>query len=170
MKIRFLLFLAACVALAACATAPKPLQGTFTNVSPRDMTAGVQIVAQQVRWGGSIVETTPHADSTCMQLISRSLNASARPSNDNPDATGGRFVACHAGFYDPVVFAPGREVTVVGTLAGTTTTTIGEYDYKLPKVNASVIYLWPEVKEAHVVYPYPYYGPSPYWGYRGWWW
>ena len=169
MRIRFLLSLAACAALAACATAPKPLQGMFTKVSPHDVAAGAQAVTQ-VRWGGSIVETKPGPDSTCLQLIARPLSANARPSSNEPDATGGRFIACHADFYDPVVFAPGRPVTGVGTHEGTTTPTIGEYDYKYPKVNASVIYLWPEAKEARVVYPYPYYGPSPYWGYRGSWW
>ena len=167
MEIRILLSLAACIALTACATAPKPLQGTFTQVSPHDVAAGAQAVAQ-VRWGGSIVETKPGPDSTCVQLISRPLDSHARPNRSTPDAAGGRFVAFHADFYDPVVFAPGREVTVVGTIEGTTTTKIGEYDYTLPRVNASVIYLWPETKEARVVYPYPYYGPV--WGYRGWWW
>lgn len=76
------------------------------------------------------------------------------------DASDGRFLACRSGFYDPAVFEPGREVTFIGKIEGYETTKIGEYDYKLPKVNADVVYLWPVVREVDVVPAYPY-GP---WG------
>lgn len=177
MKIRLLLSLAACAALAACATAPQPLQGNFTQVTPRDAANNAQQTGASVRWGGSIVETVPGPDATCFQLISRPLNGYGRPSG-NGDATGGRFIACHAGFYDPAVFAPGREVTITGRVGGATSTKIGDYDYPLPKVDADVIYLWPQVSNVVVrPYPYPYaypydpfWGPRPYWGWRGGWW
>lgn len=94
------------------------------------------------------------------------------------DASDGRFLACRSGFYDPAVFEPGREVTFIGKIEGYETTKIGEYDYKLPKVNADVVYLWPVVREVDVVPAYPY-GPwgdpwGPRWGGgwgwgRGWW-
>ncbi len=165
---------AAGLLLAACATAPKPLQGDFTQVNPRDAVAGAQIGAS-VRWGGAIVDTKPGQDSTCFQLVSRPLNATGRPQSKLPDATDGRFVACRAGFYDPAVFAPGREVTFIGRIDGYETIKIGEYDYKLPRVAADVIYLWPEVREVDVrSSPYydPFWGPrwGPRWGWGGWWW
>lgn len=168
MRIRILLPLAACALLGACATAPKPLQGSFTEVTPRDATASPQGAAN-VRWGGSIVETKPGPDSTCFQMIARPLNSTGRPSNDSPDATSGRFIACRAGFYDPAVFAPGREVTFIGHVDGVETTKIGEYDYRLPKVSADVVYLWPERREVELR-PSPYYY-DPFWGPRwgGWW-
>jgi outer membrane lipoprotein len=167
MKTRILLSLSACVLLAACATAPKPLQGTYTQVTPRDAVAGAQVGAS-VRWGGSIVDTKPGQDQTCFQLLSRPLNATGRPANGAPDATDGRFIACRAGFYDPAVFAPGRDVTFIGKIEGYETTKIGDYDYKLPKVAADVVYLWPEQREVQVN-PYPYYPYDPFWGPRwGW--
>jgi len=49
MKLRHLMLAGAVAALAACATAPQPLQGTFTPVTPRDAVAGAQ-VGSQVRW------------------------------------------------------------------------------------------------------------------------
>ncbi|GAB2502057.1 Slp family lipoprotein [Pseudoxanthomonas sangjuensis] len=170
---RLLVPLAACTVLAACATAPKPLQGTYTPVTPRDAVAGTQAGAN-VRWGGSIVETKPGPDSTCFQMIARPLSATGRPSDSSPDATDGRFIACRAGFYDPAVFAPGREVTFIGRVDGVETAKIGEYDYKLPKVTADVVYLWPEKHEVQVrPYPFhdPFWGPywGPRWGYWGWW-
>ncbi len=174
MKIQILLPLAASVALAACATAPKPLQGQFSMVSPRDAVP-TQQVGTPVRWGGRIIETNPGQGQTCFQMISRPLNGSGRPSTTSADASDGRFIACRAGFYDPAVFEPGRDVTFIGKIGGYENTRIGEYDYRLPKLDADVIYLWPEQRQVDVVPAYPYgpWGPGwgPGWGYRGWgWW
>ena len=173
MNFRLISLAALSLTLAACATAPKPLQGTFSTVNPRDAAASAQVGAN-VRWGGAIVETVPGPDSTCFQLLSRPLNATGRPQSELPDATDGRFIACRAGFYDPAVFAPGREVTFIGRVDGVQNTKIGEYDYKLPRMNAEVVYLWPEAREVQMR-PSPFYDPywGPYWGPRwgrwGWW-
>lgn len=171
-KIRLLAIAATGLLLGACATAPKPLQGAFTPVTPRDAAAGTQAGAP-VRWGGRIIETTPGQDNTCFQLVSRPLAGTGRPLSSAPDATDGRFIACRAGFYDPAVFTEGREVTFIGRIDGVETTRIGEYDYRLPRMAADVVYLWPEVREVEVR-PSPFYDPfwGPrwgYWGYRGWW-
>ncbi len=175
MNMRFLLPAVAALSLAACATAPKPLQGQFSGVTPRDSVAAPQ-VGTQVRWGGKIIATNPGQGQTCFQLLSRPLNASGRPDSGSSDASDGRFVACRAGFYDPAVFEPGRDVTFIGTIAGYEDTKIGEFDYKLPKIQADVVYLWPVVRDVQVVPAYPYgpWGPydpwwGPRWGYRGWW-
>ena len=89
------------------------------------------------------------------------------------DQSQGRFIACRAGFYDPAVFEAGRDVTFIGKIDGYQNTRIGEYDYRLPKLSADVIYLWPEQRQVDVV-PYPYgpWGPGPwgpYWGGYGRW-
>ncbi|MGE6333624.1 Slp family lipoprotein [Stenotrophomonas sp. NPDC077659] len=175
MNTKFLLTAVATLALSACATAPKPLQGQFSVVSPRDSVA-TQQVGTPVRWGGRIIETQPGQGETCFQIISRPLNGSGRPNTTSSDASDGRFIACRAGFYDPAVFEAGRDVTFIGKIDGYANTRIGEYDYRLPKLAADVIYLWPEQRQVDVV-PYPYgpWGPGPwgpYWGgYRGWgWW
>lgn len=78
MSTRFLLPVIAVLGLAACATAPKPLQGQFPTVSPSDSTASAQ-VGTSVRWGGKIIQTKPAQGQTCFELISRPLNASGRP-------------------------------------------------------------------------------------------
>ncbi|KAF1709908.1 hypothetical protein CSC70_09455 [Pseudoxanthomonas kalamensis DSM 18571] len=172
MKTRFLLLASGLLLLSACASVPQPLQGDFAQVSPRDSVASAQPGAT-VRWGGSIIETVPGQDNTCFQLISRPLNNSGRPDSGASDATDGRFIACRAGFYDPAVFAEGREITVIGRIDGYQDTKIGDYDYRLPRVTADVIYLWPEVSEVRTRYPYydPFWGPywGPYWGPRWWW-
>ena len=132
------LALAAVALLGACASAPQPLQGNFLAVTPEQAVAGQQIGAA-VRWGGRIVETKPGPDGTCFQVVATPLNATGRPDSDNADAGQGRFIACRAGFYDPAIFTPGRDVTFVGRVQSTETVRIGEYDYRLPMVAAGCI-------------------------------
>jgi len=148
--------------LAGCATVPKPLQGEFTSATPA--TTG-QADGARVRWGGIIVAVEPKRDVTCFQILSRELGNTGRPRFK--DESGGRFLACRQGFYDPAQFPNGRELTVTGTLSGTEARTIGEYNAELPRVAAESVYLWPDRQ-------LDYSGPTPgtlffhdpfWWGY-----
>ena len=90
MNTKFLLTAVAALALSACATAPKPLQGQFSLVSPRDSVA-TQQVGTPVRWGGRIIETKPGQGETwsgpgsihdlqwCARRIGRALVAGEYP-------------------------------------------------------------------------------------------
>ena len=153
-------FAFAAAALAGCATVPTPLQGQYANVSPRDAVATEQR-GVPVRWGGRIVSTDPMADRTCFEIVSTGLDANGRP-RWAADASGGRFIACRAGFYDPAIFQADREVTVTGVVDGYETRRIGEYDYRFPRVAADVVYLWPVRDRVDVVHrPVP--SPWPWW-------
>ncbi|AXI83493.1 Slp/YeaY family lipoprotein [Xylella taiwanensis] len=173
MRTRLLVPLITLLALAACVTVPKPLQGQFSTITPRDSVTNAQI-GTLVRWGGKIIKTIPTHGQTCFEMMSRQLSPSGRPDSDTGDANDGRFIACRNGFYDPAVFEPGREVTFIGKIESYENTRIGEYDYRLPKVAADVIYLWPVIREIEVVPVYPYgpWGPmGPWgWGHPRWWW
>ncbi|MHB1056551.1 MAG: Slp family lipoprotein [Rhodanobacter sp.] len=161
---------AALALLAGCATIPKPLAGTYTDVS----TAGAQqggAGGTRVRWGGEIIKTEPGPQQTCFYLLSRPLDSQARPKSESAGESQGRFVACRDGFYDPEVFVRGRELTVTGTLHGTVSQKVGEFDYAYPRVEADVVYLWPK-RPVMVNYPPGFY--DPFWGpgfgpgYYGW--
>ena len=91
---------------------------------------------------------------------STGLDANGRP-RWAADDTGGRFIACRAGFYDPAIFQADREVTVTGVIDGYETRRIGEYDYRFPRLAADVIYLWPVRDRVDVIHD-PMPGP--------WWW
>jgi outer membrane lipoprotein len=152
---------------AGCARPPHVLRGSFAPLSPRDVQAR-GAVEERVRWGGKIVNTTPGKDQTCFEILSKPLDGAARPVDT--DETYGRFVACAPGFYDPAVYAPGREVTVVGTVAEPMTRTVGDYEYKFPVVKAETVYLWRKREERMVYYdPWddPFWGPYPFWGWGG---
>ncbi|HTV86568.1 MAG TPA: Slp family lipoprotein [Dyella sp.] len=156
---------AATALLAACATVPQPLQGNYApNVTSLTAQQG-NASGTQVRWGGEIISTEPGQQSTCFYVLSRPLDSQARPTRTGNNDSQGRFVACRAGFYDPEVFARGREITVTGTIQGTMTRKVGDYNYSYPRVEANVVYLWPKRPVGY--YGYPYYGPGwydPFWG------
>jgi outer membrane lipoprotein len=166
------LVLALAAALSACATTPAPLQGQFTPLEPEQAVAQQQ-PGQAVRWGGRIVEVHTEKLYTCFEIVSAPLDSSTRPRR--VDSSNGRFLACRNGFYEPEVFAVGRELTVSGHIDGFETRKIGDYDYRYPRVAADVVYLWPEYEEHHHHYDpfyYPYWGPGwgPGWGWYGRWW
>jgi len=151
----------ATVLLAACASQPKPLQGDFAQITPRDATVNDSTGAM-VRWGGRIVRTEPLANHTCFEMISTKLSTFGRP-YWAADDTGGRFIACRTGFYDPAVFEVNREVTFTGRIDGYENRQVGQYEYRFPRVAADVVYLWP-VRERVDVITRP--APWPWWG---WW-
>jgi outer membrane lipoprotein len=164
--------LVALVLVAACARPPRPLQGEFPPVTVRDAQAGDR-TGERVRWGGTIVSTMPERDRTCLEIVSKPLDRRAHPRD--VDDSYGRFDACGQGFYDPQIYERGRDVTVVGTIDGSRSGRVGEYDYLFPRVAAEVILLWPEPPPYGRGYydPYPtgvYVGPLwyPYW-YPYWW-
>ena len=144
--------------LAACATHPGPLRGEYAPITPQDAIAH-DATGTMVRWGGRVVRATPKQGQTCFEILSTRLYANGRPYWASDDARG-RFIACRTGFYDPAVFEPNREVTFVGTISGYETHKIGEYDYRFPRLEASVVYLWPQRERVDVMIDAV---PSPYW-------
>ncbi len=154
-----LLLLPAAALLGGCATAPTPLAGEFATLTPAESAASARS-GDRVRWGGEIIKVEPRADSTCFEVLSRDLDASARPLRR--DHSGGRFIACRAGFYDPEVFVRGRDITVVGSVTGSEKGRVGEFDYTYARVAADAVYLWP--KRPLVVEQRNHWGPDPFWG------
>ena len=154
MRPHHLLALCLGLALSGCATVPKQLQGEYTSQIP---TGDTLSQGASVRWGGEVISVEPGESGTCFQILSRELNAEARP-RQNTRASGGRFLACHEGFFDPAIYPEGTELTVTGRLDGYESRRIGEYDLNMPRVAAATVYLWPERPE----WPYDYrYGPYP---------
>lgn len=165
---RLLVPVLAALALGACATAPGPIRGEFSAISPEQL--GAQgTPGASVRWGGSLISVEPDAARTCFVVLSRPLSPSGRPQIKR-ETTDGRFIACRSGFYDPALFAEGRDVTFTGQVGGFEERSIGAYTYRYPKLDADVVYLW-EQREDRIdprhAYPYrsPYWGPwwRPFW-------
>ena len=151
-----ILGIALAASLAGCATAPRPLQGQFSSLAPAQV-AGQAATGELVRWGGHIVSVEPRSDHSCFEIVAVPLNSNGRPRSI--DRSDGRFIACRQGFYDPDVFRAGRDVTVSGHVDGFETHKVGQYDYHYPRVQADVVYLWPERRERDMYMDQPmFYG------------
>ncbi len=155
----------ALVLTAGCVRPPGRLAGDFPPVTVFDAQTRGE-VGTRVRWGGTIVRTTPEDEGTCFEVVSFPLDRAARPIL--ADDTLGRFIACTPGFYDPAVYALEREITVVGTIEGTSTGRVGEREYAFPRVRATAVHLWPRREPAPRVIYDPW--PGPYWGWPYWGW
>ena len=151
------------VLLASCATVPKELAGSYADITPQQASNG-GVSGTAVRWGGTIIQTEPSQADTCFYVLGKPLASNdARPEAMRDSI--GRFVACKHGFYDPEVYAKGREITVSGMLRGVVTRKVGNYEYPYPRVAANVVHLWP----LRVAYNRGYYNGwnDPFWG-PGW--
>ena len=148
----------------ACTTIPEQLRGEYTPLMPEG--ASEKDLGTPVRWGGVILETRPEADHTCFEILSKQLETSMRPKSS--DSSGGRFIACKPGFYDPEVFEKGRDVTATGKIIYMDIRKVGEYDYHFPVLDIEFMSLWPERRDPpHYDYygAYrPYYWHYPYYG------
>ena len=156
-----LLFVA--LTLGACATVPKELQVStpLSTTTPRQAQTGNHD-GERVRWGGVIISTNTQSDQTCFEVMALSLDSSTQPESN--DQSLGRFIACSKGFYEPTLYAAGREVTFIGRIDGSEKQKVGEYDYHFPRLIADAVHLWP--KRSNIIYV-PYYDPfwDPFWPY-----
>ena len=147
--------------LTACASQPAPLQGAFEPIMPSDAVAADR-TGTPVRWGGRIVQVEPQPNRTCFEMLSTRLDVYGRPYWAAADDVGSRFIACRVGFYDPALFQVNREVSFAGRIGGYESRRIGQYDYRFPRVEADVVYLWPVRESGYPTRPAPW----PWWG---WW-
>jgi outer membrane lipoprotein len=140
--------------LGACASAPAPLQGQYSAISPSEAAAR-GATGERVRWGGQVVAIHNAANESCFEVVGKPVGVDGRPLVR--DSSAGRFIACRAGFYDPAVFTAGREVTISGTVAAFETRKIDQYDYRYPRVAAEVVYLWPVRRDVDVIVERPWF-------------
>lgn len=148
--------------LSGCIAVPEQLAGEYPQITPQD--SGQGNINTRIRWGGMIIDTRPEEDQTCFEILSKRLDRSMRPLDE--DQTGGRFIACKEGFLDPEVYTKGREVTLTGVINGSDIRKVGEFDYRYPLVNVQFLTLW-EQRPDVVVYEQdwhyrPYYWHSPF--------
>jgi outer membrane lipoprotein len=144
--------------LAGCASIPEPLRGDFPELAPESALGS----NAAVRWGGRIIDVWPSSGETCLEVLAKPLDTRARPRVTDTEI--GRFRACKSDFLDPALFATGREVTITGRIVGEATRTLGEYEYRMPKLAVDELLLWPErpaVQRVHIYDDPFFWGPFP---------
>lgn len=166
------IFLAAVLFLSGCASRiPQNISEEPTpDLTISDVIAQVDARKNQpVRWGGSILTVTNHANDTEIEILAKMLDSSGKPVEG--DDSRGRFLARVDGFIDPAVYAKGRLLTIYGLVNSVLTRKIGEKPYAYPVILAQTTYLWPKESEyvyRDYYYPYGYYGPYGMYPYGYW--
>lgn len=143
--------LALSLALGACASAPfkgASLEGADRNVTPAQVLSNPQ--AQQgkrVVWGGQIISSQNLAGMTELTILAYPLDArTTQP--ETGKASLGRFIIQQNGYLETADYAPGRQVSVVGSISGVRQASIGEASYRYPVVQAQQLHLWPRETES----------------------
>lgn len=133
--------LLATLCLSGCATSPFAESGYVAALGPADALRGDVALGQRVLWGGQIVGVGHSSETTEMTVVALPLDGADRPRASAPG--GVRFVVRHAGFLEPVNYAPGRLITVLGRYEGLVEGAVGEYMIEQPLLDARQIELWP---------------------------
>jgi len=94
--------------------------------------------------GGDIIETENFPDKTVIIILQRPLDSQDKPSGE--DKSKGRFIVSVPEFIDPAIYGQGRQITVVGTVAGKEVRALDEIEYAYPIIDRLELYLWP-IKE-----------------------
>ena len=91
--------------------------------------------------GGKIIENRASDTGSELVVLQLMLDGSHRPKND--DRSEGRFIVKTDQFLDPVVFARGALITVVGKVQGAEIRTIDRMAYTYPLIQSLEIKKWP---------------------------
>jgi outer membrane lipoprotein len=90
--------------------------------------------------GGIIAQTSNTKQGTIIEVVEKPLDYWGKPKRT--DKTGGRFLVVHVGDLDPIVYAPGRVITVAAEIEGTRSKALGEVEYNYPVVVSKELKLW----------------------------
>lgn len=130
--------------LGACAVTP-PFTGEALVGINRGMTPiqALDTMDRDVRvlWGGVIIDAENMSDHTEFTVLYFPLDSSQRPDMTEPPQH--RFIARYSGYVETMVYAPGREITVIGSLRGVKDGKVGDAPYRFPMLDADKLYLWP---------------------------
>ena len=148
MRIYILLAVVSAAFLGACASAPPfDLKNVNTALTPNEAVAQIDSVrGSRVLWGGVIVSSKNLEQGTQLEMLAYPLNDHHRPRLDR--AALGRFIVEHSGYLETVDYAPGRELSLIGAIAGTKEARIDAASTLYPAVTSEQIHLWPKGGDA----------------------
>lgn len=90
--------------------------------------------------GGVIVDIQLEKAGTTLEVFRWELDRWGEPIA--VDETGGRFLATTDRLLDPVLYDPGRLITLTATVSGMETRPLGQIDYRYPVFRLNETYLW----------------------------
>lgn len=93
-------------------------------------------------WGGVIVTSANTQNGTQIEVLSYPLDSNQQPDTDR--TPGGRFLVMDERYLETLDYAPGRLLTLGGTLTGTREGQIGDASYVYPVLRPDRLRLWPK--------------------------
>lgn len=127
------------LSLAACAGQPQ--QAVVVSPSPAAVSADFsRHQGRTVEWGGIIIAAENRRDSTWLEILAYPLDDDHQPQAGARPL--GRFQAVHPGYLETADYAPGRWLTVVGTIRELRVGKVGAAPYRFPLVAIGRINLW----------------------------
>lgn len=111
-----------------------------------------------VLWGGKVVETTNIPNGTEIVVLETPLDFLGVP--DAARASRGRFLARSTQFLDPAIYAPDRDITIAGEIAGAEERPLGQTTYSYPVILVKELHLW---EKLDTTAPGTGWG-GPFWG------
>jgi outer membrane lipoprotein len=96
---------------------------------------------ESVPLGRTIIDTWRSPDRTSIIVLQRPLGFRNKPTSE--DISRGMSIPYVAGFLDPAIYHPGREITVVGSVLGKEVRSLGEIEYTYPVIQKNELYFWP---------------------------
>ena len=135
--------LAAALALGACASTPIDLDER--GVEPEPVVASqvaddAGLARGTVLWGGTIIGSANLDSGSQLEVLAHPLDRTQRPQVGLPSQ--GRFLVESDDYLEPLDFAEGRQVTVLGALDRLDEVRVGEARRELPVVRATDLHLW----------------------------
>ncbi len=101
-----------------------------------------------VMLGGVIIETRNSQDGTSIEVLETPVDRRGRPRDI--DASRGRFIIQSPQFLDSAVYYQGKQISVIGNIAGEEVRPLGGMHYRYPIVNEKEIRLWEPRTEPRV--------------------
>lgn len=112
-----------------------------TRLTPQQVAQDDTQIGRRVLWGGVVVEGRNAADYTELTVLAYPLDSDQEP--DTRKTPLGRFLVRRPEYLETMVYAPKREITVVGSIKAIEGRTVGDTPYRYPVVEADKIHLWP---------------------------
>jgi outer membrane lipoprotein len=148
------------LALAGCATGSESTSDSSQIPFTQIKNSPDSFRGQSVVLGGEVLAAKRLKDATRIEVLQLPLSGQT-PISDLTQSQG-RFLALQREFLDPATIPHGTRITVTGEVTGTQTMPLDETDYTYPVIEVRELKVWPQMAEAPLYRPYPYY--YPYWG------
>ena len=128
-----------------CAT-PYDIGNADVRVTPTEAAKDAPGMQNHVvAWGGLIAAANNLKDKSELEVVGYPLDSENRPDRDATPT--GRFIVIQSGYLETADYAPGRLITVVGTVTETRDGMVGNAKYVYPVVVAAKMHLWPKREE-----------------------